>query len=87
MPAVNASREAAAKGAMANLSDAEVMSVLRAGAYLYRQLDGSPAEHVGYMLSYDTRIVARLTALLEAGVVPEELREIAREMVTFIAQE
>lgn len=38
MPAVSASREAAAKAAMANLSDAEVMTVLRAGAYLYRSL-------------------------------------------------
>src|SRR5262249_59882731 len=33
MPAVNAAREAAAKAAMANLSDDEVIAVLRAGAY------------------------------------------------------
>jgi hypothetical protein len=39
------------------------------------------------MLSYDTRIVERLKLLMAAGAVPKELREIAEEMVTFIAQE
>lgn len=86
MPAVDASREAAAKAAMAHLSDDELLTVLKAGAYLHGQLDGSPAEHVGYMLSYDKNIVTRLKSTLDRKTIPEALQFIAGEMAHFIDQ-
>jgi hypothetical protein len=86
MPSVDASRKAAAHAAMANMSDSEVLSVLRPGAYLWEQLDGTPAEHAGYMLSYDKNIVARLRTMLAEKKIPQDLEATASRMADFIAQ-
>jgi hypothetical protein len=75
------------QAAMANLSDSELITVLKAGAYLYGQLDGTPAEHVGYMPSYDKGMVERLSAMLKAKTISDELTDIAENMVMFLAQE
>lgn len=87
MPTVNASREAAAKAAMANLSDDELMTVLRAADRGYTVSDGVISEHVGNLLSYDKQVVARLRALLEQKRIPENLEFVARELARFISRE
>lgn len=87
MPTVNSSREAAAKAAMTNLSDDELMTVLRAADRGYAVSDGVIAEHVGDLLFYDKQVVARLRALLQQKRIPEELEFVARELAQFISQE
>lgn len=84
IPSVDASREAAAQSAMANLSDTELITVLKAAAHLSEEGDGSSAEHAGYLLSYDLGIAARLRSMLAAGRLPQECSWIAAELADFI---
>jgi hypothetical protein len=87
MPSVNASREAAAKAAMANLADNELMTLLRAAQRGLEISDGVITEHVGDLLSYDKQMVPRLKALLAAKKVPANLEFITSELARFISQE
>jgi len=87
MPTVNASREAAAKAAMANLADDELMTLLRAAQRGPEISDGVIGEHVADLLSYDKQIVPRLRGLLAAKKIPGNLEFITSELVRFISQE
>ena len=87
MPTVNASREAAAKAAMANLSDDELMTLLRAAQRGFEISDGVITGHVGDLLSYDTQIATRLKALLAAKKIPADLEFITSELVRYVSQE
>lgn len=87
MPTVNASREAAAKAAMANLADDELMTLLRAAQRGLEISDGVIGEHVADLLSYDMQIVPRLEALLAAKKIPATLEFITRELARFISKE
>ena len=87
MPTVNASREAAAKAAMANLADDELMTLLRAAQRGLEISDGVISKHVGDLLSYDKQIVPRLKALLAAKKIPAKLEFITSELARFISQE
>ncbi len=87
MPTVNASREAAAKAAMANLADDELMTLLRAAQRGLEINDGVISEHVADLLSYNKQIVPRLKALLAAKKIPASLEFITRELARLINQE
>ncbi len=81
MPTVNASREAAAKAAMANLADDELMTLLRAAQRGLEISDGVITGHVGDLLSYDKQSVPRLKALLAARKIPANSRTSERRMI------
>lgn len=85
MPSVSSSLQAAVKAAMSHLSDSELLAILRAADYLFQQLDGSPADHVGYLLSYDGGMSDKLKALLDAKKIPPELAVVTSQLVDFLA--
>ena len=87
MPSVVDSRRAAVEAVMRNLSDAELLSVLRAGQFLFDCQDGSPAEHVGWLLSYDNGMRRRLVGMLKAQQIPGELECLVGQYVDFLDDE
>ena len=87
MPTVNASREAAAKAAMAHLADDELMTLLRAAQRGLEISDGVITGHVGDLLSYDKQCVPRLRALLSAKKIPANLEFITSELARYIGRE
>jgi hypothetical protein len=87
MPTVNTSREAAAKAAMANLADDELMTLLRAAQHALKISDDVISEHIGDLLSYDKQMVPRLKALLATKKIPASLEFITSQLARFISQE
>lgn len=60
LPAVDDCRSAAARAALQKLTDDQILALLSAAGNLFAQLDGSPAEHVAGLLSYDEQAGERI---------------------------
>jgi hypothetical protein len=85
MPVASDSRSAAVEAAMKHLSDAQILALIRAANELFAQLDGSLAEHVGCLLSYDDAMSTKLTRLLGAQLIPADQVEVVVQLVEFLS--
>lgn len=87
MTSVDAVQRAAIQAALQHLTDVQLIHVLSAAQKLFQQLDGTPAEAVGYLLKMNDGMAARITAMLEAGRLPGELIEVTIQLVEFLREE
>jgi hypothetical protein len=81
LPAVDDCRSAAARAALQKLTDDQILALLSAAGNLFAQLDGSPAEHVAGLLSYDEQAGERIAKMLSEGAIPSELAEVSIQIV------
>lgn len=70
---------------MRHLTDAQILAIVRAASQLFEQLDGSLAEHVGCLLSYDDAMSDKLVRLLGARHIPPEQVEVVLQLVEFLS--
>jgi hypothetical protein len=80
MPTVTDDQRAAVASAIGNLTDFQLLKILRAAQYLFEH-EETAAMHVVDLLSYASETFARLERMINNGFVPDELKEVAIQMI------